>query len=361
MKIGLLTVHVGSNFGSVLQTVATAKLLLELGNEVEVINYIPPRMTISGFVKKRKSLTNKTKAVLGLPIMGLNKYIYGGFLKKNVTLTKPFYSKEAIAQQCRYDAYIVGSDQVWNSVHNDGIDLTYYLNFESPGKHIAFSSSFGRDELPQDEFNTVRNLLKTFSYISTREDSGVKILNKMGFDGVIQTIDPTFLLSKAQWKHYASNRLIENPYLLIYTPYNIVDNTTIHETAKTIAEERKLKTITFGWDFRKDKLVDKTMLFASPADFLSLMQYADFVITNSFHGTAFSIILNKQFIVFPPSHFVVRIQSILEFVGLKDRLVCTQQDANVMSKYPIEYDSVNEKVNFAKVQALKFLDEALNS
>ena len=361
MRIGLLTVHVGSNFGSVLQAVATAKILSEMGNEVEVINYIPPRMTISGFIKKRKSLMNKIKAVLGLPIMGLNKYIYGGFLKKNVALTKPFYNKEAIAQQCRYDAYIVGSDQVWNSVHNDGIDLTYYLNFESPGKHIAFSSSFGRDKLPQDEFTTVKNLLKTFSYISTRENSGVKILSKMGFDNAIQTIDPTFLLSKNEWGCYASNRLIVEPYLLIYTPYNILDNTVIHEAAKTIADERKLKIVTFGWDFRKDKQVDKTMLFASPADFLSLMQHAEYVITNSFHGTAFSIILNRQFIVFPPSHFVVRIQSILEFVDLNDRLVSTQENIKILLESPIEYAPVNEKVKSAKELALKFLDKALNS
>ena len=359
MKIGLLTVHVGSNFGSVLQTVATAKILGEMGNEVEVINYIPPRMTIHGFIKKRKGILGKLKAIMGLPIMGINKQIYGGFLKKNISLTKPLYKKESIAEQCRYDAYIVGSDQVWNSIHNDGVDLTYYLDFDAPGKHIAFSSSFGRDTLPQKEFSIVTNLIKTFSHISTREDSGVKILNDMGIDTAIQTIDPTFLLSKEEWLYYATKRLIEEPYLLIYTPYNISDDSIIHKAAKTIAREKKLKIVTFGWDFRKDAQADKTMLFASPADFLSLMHHAEYVITNSFHGTAFSIILNKQFVVFPPSHFAIRIQSILEFMGLAGRFTQTHNNVKALLECPIDYTSVNKKISSAKRQALTYLKEAL--
>ena len=360
MRIGLITVHVGANFGSVLQTIATAKILSDLGNDVEVINYVPPRTTILGYIRDRKGFASKVKAIASLPIMGFNKKIYGGFLKKHTKLTREFYKKEDIGKNLHYDAYIIGSDQVWNSIHNQGIDLVYYLDFNSPGKHISFSSSFGREKLPSDEFAKVKELLSSFSYLSAREDTGVKLLKEMGFKNSIQTIDPTFLLTKDDWRNYASPKLINEKYLLIYTPYNIIDQNEINHVAKIIAEERGLKIITFGWDIRKDSMADKTILFASPGDFLSLMMYADFIITNSFHGTAFSIILKKQFVVLTPSHFSTRIYSILKLLGLTDRLITKDSDFLTIMEQQINYVEGNKAIELERHKAIDYLKKAIS-
>ena len=361
MKVGLITVHVGTNFGSVLQTIATAKILSDLGNEVEVINYVPPRTTISGYIRDRKGFSAKAKAMASLPIMGLNKSIYGGFLKKHTKLTREFYKKEDIGKNLRYDAYIIGSDQVWNSIHNQGIDLVYYLDFNSPGKHISFSSSFGRENCPLVEFEKVKELLSSFSHISAREDTGVKLLKEMGFENTIQTIDPTFLLDRYEWLKMASKRQVEDPYLLVYTPYNVKDKELIFGAAREIGAKRNLKVVTFGWDVRKEPLADQTMLFSSPADFLSLMQYADVVITNSFHGTAFSVILNKQFVVFSPSHFSTRISSLLELTGLENRHVANIREADIILAQTIDYTEINRIIEHERDRAIRYLENALTT
>ena len=146
----------------------------------------------------------------------------------------------------------------------------------------------------------------------------------------------------------------------MYTPYNIENRALLYSSAKKIAKQKKLKIVTFGWDIRKEPLADETRLFSSPKDFLSLMYYADFVITNSFHGTAFSINLNKQFFVFQPSAFSTRINNILELTGLQHRIMSTTPSNDSINEI-IHYDSINATIESERLKSEKFLINALKT
>ena len=196
--------------------------------------------------------------------------------------------------------------------------------------------------------------------MSVRESTAVSLLNELGLKNV-QLLDPTFLIDKEEWKNYMpSNRIIRQPYLLIYAPYNTVDKDIIFHHAKIIAEKEKLKIVTFSWTYYKDKDADKTIRFAGPGDFLNLMTYADYVITNSFHGTAFAINLNKNFWVFMPSGFTTRISSVLDKFNLSNRLidrVYTKEEWRYNTT--IDFVKINSILQTEREKSIQFLNRAI--
>lgn len=246
-----------------------------------------------------------------------NIRIYESFLNKHCIVSSPLYDENNFVQKCpKADVYVAGSDQIWNSHHNRGFnDRYFFAGFPDSTRKISLSSSFGVESLPEDEFVKVKDLLAQFEAISVREKSAQQLVASMGLNST-QLLDPTLMLDRFQWQEYMSKRIIKENYLLMYAPYNIKDKKQLYEAARVIAQAKGLKVVTFSFDFRGEPHVDKTIKYANPGEFLSLMHYADYVITNSFHGTAFSINLNKQFWTFLPSGFGTRIRSIIELCGL---------------------------------------------
>lgn len=295
-----------------------------------------------------------------LPSFVANKILYQSYLRKNVSISRPIYAKDNFFKKCpKADYYVTGSDQVWNSIHNEGIDKHYFFDsFPKECVKIAYASSFGRIDLPKDEEHVVRQLLSTYKAISVRENSARTILKKMGYEST-QLVDPTIMLDQDKWKQYIRRRLIKEKYLYVYLPYNISNKELIYRSVRKIAILKKLKVVTNnGYDFRKDKFADKTIIYANPGDFLSLMYYSEYVMTNSFHGTAFSINLNKQFWVYKPSGFSTRIESILELTGLQDRLL-SEQITETQIDTQIDYSSVNRVLDDERKKGYEFLHKAL--
>ena len=180
-------------------------------------------------------------------------------------------------------------------------------------------------------------MLNDYSFISVREASAVNLLSKLGIQST-QLIDPTLMIDKGTWPFYASSRLCKDPYLFVYLPSNVDDKETIYSSVRKIANKNNLKVVTYAWDCIKDNMADKTYTFADPGDILSLFIHAEQVVTNSFHGTAFSINLNKQFWVYMPSHFSTRLLSIIELCGLQERML----------DGVIDEDSINKRIVFTK-------------
>lgn len=361
MKIYVLTIHVGFNFGSSLQTIATHNILNRYCDDVVILNYYPPRVTYSRFfLNMFSSPKGFVKGLFSFPNYVINRAIYYSYLKRRVILSKPYYTKKDFERNALLgDVFIIGSDQVWNSQHNEGLDLNYYFNF-LPNEKIKFSfaSSFGREELPDEEYGKVKELLSKFEYLSVREKSGQRILETMGYEAE-QLLDPTLLLSRDIWKNYMSKPLINYSYLLIYIPYNTISKDTIYRTARLISEEKKIKIVTFSWNYIPDFAADKTIFYANPSDFLSLVYNAQYVLTNSFHGTAFSINLNKQFWVYNPSVFSTRIDSLLELFDLNNRKLLDVIDADDINK-SIDYIYVNDILEDERNKAVSYLSKALN-
>ena len=358
-KVGIITIHIGTNFGSVLQTIATSIYIKSLGYFPFIINYIPPRATLKRYLSGAlTSIKRMLWRTLNLPIFLINRKIYTSYLKKHVNLSDPFHSNDSLDSiYPKAEFYITGSDQVWNSIYNEGVDGHYYLDgIDDTVKKISLSSSFGRESLDDQEAQKVKKLLNRYHAISVREDSGVKILENIGIDS-IQLLDPTFLLNRTEWMAYMSPRIEKEPYILIYTPYNTVDKEVIYQSARVLAKGSNKKIVSFSWNLKPESLADRTIFFANPGDFLSLMYHADFVITNSFHGTAFSINLNKQFWVFQPSAFSTRIESILNLTGLRGRmLTSTIEEENLTT---IDYVPVNKILEAERGRSREFLSKNL--
>lgn len=361
-KISLLTIHVGENFGSNLQTIATVEALKKHGCVTTVVNYIPDRRTWKRFFKRYLvSIQSVVKMPFLLFVEIMNKHIYNSYLAKHVKVSKPIYPKDNFVDACpKADTYVTGSDQVWNSIHNEGLDKRYYFDgFPQDTVKVAYSSSIGREELPADEYAEVKRMLGSYKAISVRELSAKHLIEDIGYDAT-HLLDPTFMLTRDDWKYYMSRRIVKEPYLYVYLPYNIHDKSLIYQTIRRVAGRRGLKVVASSWHILPERMADRTVYFSNPGDFLSLMYYADYVVTNSFHGTAFSINLNKQFWVYLPSGFGTRILSILVLCRLQDRLLASDEiveDSQI--NVPIDYVPVNAILDGEREKAHAFLDKAL--
>jgi hypothetical protein len=212
-------------------------------------------------------------------------------------------------------------------------------------------------ELPIDYAEYMKRQLMEYDAISVRESSAVDILTGLGLTSTL-VLDPTFMLEKDEWKLYSSRRLVREPYLFVYLPYNIVDKELIYKTVRKIAIHKCLKVVTYSDSFIKDKDADQTVTFVTPGDVLSLFYYADIIVTNSFHGTAFSINLNKQFWTYMPSSFSTRINNILDQCQLNSRLLTEEiSDSQVLELIDFSYS--NAIIADERENAFHFLIEAL--
>lgn len=362
-KVSLITIHLGSNFGSILQTIATVVVLKKHCFDVEVVNYIPDRCTWRYFFKNAiKSPILFIKSMVLFPIELINKRIYNGFLSKYVKVSKPIYSDSDFEALCpKADVYMTGSDQVWNSIHNNGLDVRYYFGgFLGGVTKVSYASSFGREALDGSEYLEVKRMLSEYKAISVREKSAKLIVESMGYHAT-HLLDPTFMLDKVEWQSYKAKRIVKEPYIIVYLPYNVHDKDLIYKSVRKIADLKKLKVVSFTWSFIPEKLSDRTIFFASPGQFLTLMDDAEYVITNSFHGTAFSINLNKQFSVYLPTGFGTRIMSILELCSLTDRILGENEIiSNGKIETVIDYTIVNAILDKERINSHVFLNKALN-
>lgn len=362
-KIAFITIHIGANFGSNLQTIATNEVLKKLGCDPVCINYIPPRVTFKRFsnlgqVSLIRRMARLILKIYYFPLFIINRRIYRIYLEKYCHLSKPIYNSDDFRIKCpQADYYITGSDQCWNFYHNEGYDGHYFFD-GIEGKKVSYATSIGSSELSEEEISIFRKYLSEYKALSVRESSAQQILQNLGFK-VEHLIDPTLMLTLNEWQPYMSKRLINGNYLLAYLPYNIVDKSLIFKTIRIIADKMNLKVVTFSWNYTKDKYADKTIRFANPGDFLSLMYYAEIIVTNSFHGTVFSLNLNKVFWVYMPSSFSTRIESILKMCGLENRLLEDVIEEERLDE-AIDYSDINEILGKERVKAESFLKKALD-
>lgn len=358
MKISFITIHIGSNFGSTLQTIATYKILKELGSDPICVNYIPPRVTYKRYWSVAKSsLRRFIRRIIFFPFLYEETNRFAKYLAKHCKVSKPIYHEDDFVKKCpKADIYLTGSDQVWNTTHNEGLDTHYF--FENiKGKKIAFASSIGKSKLDEQELQWLKEYTNDYSTILVREKSAVEIFKTIGKQAN-QVLDPTLLLNREEWLPYASKRMVKEPYLFVYLPYNIANKELCYQTARKIAKKNNLKVISFSHSFYKERLADHTFLFIGPDDVLSLMCHADFVITNSFHGTAFSINLNRQFYTYMPSSFSTRINSIAKLCGLENRIL----DDIVKDDWEsdlIDYTQINKILDAERKKSISYLNDSL--
>lgn len=371
MKIDVITLHNVRNYGSVLQSLATQIILEKKGYDVEFINYYRKNLIDENILKNylenskffSKNYLTKLIGKIVLP-KTIHKQIkvFNKFVKEYIKTTKDVYfSCEDLKNNLpKADIYCTGSDQMWNSEWNNGIEKAFYLDFlpdEAP--RFAFSSSFGRDEISNKEEKEVEKMLKKYKAISVRESSGIKILNKMGIKDAEHVLDPTLLLDKNMWNGIVKDKELKKKkgkYILVYQLN--MKNKEFDNYVRKLSKIKKMPVIRVSINnyqrFKYGKLIDTP----SVLDFLDYFLKAEYIITDSFHGTAFSINLNKKFICVFPKKFSARLQSLLELTKLEDRKLKSNGDINQIDK-EIDYENVNKILEQERNKTNEFLDKAL--
>lgn len=337
MKIGIITIHYGVNHGSALQSFALNKFLNSNGINARTINYIPKRYRIwNKLYETKKRKYPKIIIIMYYPIYALKAFklrkIFDKFLKKNLLLTKRVTNKKDLKSLSNsFDKIIVGSDQVWNDDYNGEDKNTYFLDFVNDNvEKNAYAASFGNESIESAKRKKeIKELLSNYKYITVRENNALNILRDIDINNALHVVDPTFLLSKNEWLEYSkknSNLKINNKYILVYVMDGIYEN--LLQNASIIAKEMNLPIYVVCFKKIKDKRINKCFTKLAPFDFINIVANSSYIITNSFHGTAFSIIMRKQFLVIGKKKYNSRMKSLLAKTKLEDRFLQYNEQLN---------------------------------
>lgn len=367
-KVGIITQHRVVNYGSVLQTYALQEKIKELGYDCEVIDYYPERFTPLGMLKRiknkgekfRKSFLIRTIArIIIIPSYFIRFRMFFKFLDNRIDMTaKTYRSEEELEKEkFSYDIFCTGSDQVWNYGWNEKIEYPYFLAFAPEfARKISYAASFGKSELDSIEISETTRLLKRYTAISLRELSGVKIVEGLGIKNSVNVLDPTLLLTGQEWRKLSSGKYCGDKYILVY---NLNRNPKIDSYAKELSNQMGLEVRYLSYQLHEFYKTGKMFCNPQVEDFLALIDGAQYVITDSFHATAFSLNFNKEFVIVYPGKYSTRLQSILEILGLMDRVAKDEKDMSIV-KSKIDYDSVNKILEAERIKSLNWLAFALD-
>lgn len=358
MIIKTITCHDVYNLGASLQAYALQTYLQKQGHEVEIIDYKPDYLSghfnlwgvynpvfDKPFIKQLYLLAKLPGRLLALR----RKKVFDTFTKKYLHLTRRYHSNDELKKDPPMaDAYIAGSDQIWNTAFKNGRDPAFYLDFAPKDKlRLSYAASLATKEIAEKYRPFVSQMIKSLDYVSVREKSSLSVLQSLGRSDAVAVCDPVFLLSKEEWSEMCIDMGLEsNKYLLVY---DFDNNPVVEQIAKEIAKAKGLGIYNVG-PFWKS-YARKNFVYAGPLEFLSLVKDADYIISNSFHATAFSLIFQKQFCVVKRKEAInERMVSLLADLGLNYRVVSGYED-RLLSL--INYDNVmqicNENVNSSKL------------
>lgn len=356
MKASFITMHSVYNYGSQLQTLATQEKLKEYFDDVEIIDYRRKDTYGIGLIKSFAK-GNPVRCIAFLPTYFRWKSIFPSFQKKYLNITKDKYLKDSDFDNYIEDSdlYITGSDQVWNTGWNNGILPPYYLSFIKNKPKYAYSASFGLDKLDNKDIDIVKEYLSKYKKISVREESGLKIINnQLKLNNAINVIDPTLVMDKKFWDKYSTNRNINEKYILVY---NLNNNPDFDNYAKKLEEKTGIKVYRFCTRYDQIRKYGKSLIIPKVLDFISLIEGAEYVLTDSFHATAFSINMHTHPICIYPKKYSNRISDFLKLVGCED--ACNVKDYNDFSVIDkeIDYKKTDKVLNEERKKVDKFLAE----
>lgn len=364
MLIKTITCHDVYNHGASLQAFALLTYLESVGHVVEIIDYKPDYLSRHYLLWSvdnpvyEKPIIKQLYLVAKLPgrLLALKrKQLFDEFTKKYLKLTSQRYhcNEELKSNPPKADAYIAGSDQIWNTLFQNGRDAAFYLDFApKASKRISYAASFATEEVADEYRPFVRKMLQNFDVISIRERYSLSLLSSLGRTDGIAVCDPVFLLTRIQWEDLLPQNRIHEKYLLVY---DTEFSPKVKEIAKRIAKEKNLKI--YNVSASRIGYADKDMWASSPMDFVQLIRDASYVVSNSFHASAFSIIFERDFCVINRSEGInERMKSLLSNFELEERLVAAYSE-KILN--PIDYQLVRPLVQKDIEYSKEFLNQSL--
>lgn len=384
MKVNIITFHFVHNFGAVLQCFALQEKLKELGYDVEVINYCPeyhakgykclvnPFQYYKNIINNmnssphmRKRIITLVKAILvnrKIIKNSIRKQNFDHFCRKHLQQGKKCTTQQELMNlyDQKKEIFITGSDQVWNQ-KLVGDDTAYFLCFALEKEvKIAYAASFG-DEKVQNLSKTA-GMLSDFDAISIREQTYATELGKMLNRNVANTLDPTLLLSQnAYQKCEKEVRKIRNrKYILVYVL--IYSEKLMISLNQLLKKDKELFAVNLSRSPLKGVPKHKVMNLQSigPSEFLTCIKNAWYVLTDSFHGMAFSIIYHKNFWAFENNNGSLRLKELIRELKMENRFISVESTMTQNWKDEIDYSMVDTLLLQAAAKSSFFLEESLN-
>ena len=383
-KVGIVSCYFKNNYGSALQAYATQHFLDSMNIENETINvdenvdfasgkkkYYMSQITNFNFIKSKMGMIKlkfdkKLKKDLGKNIAIRDKK-YKEF-RSNYKLTTPYKTYAELTEKCKdYSSVVVGSDQLWLPVN---VVADYYtLNWVPDDVNkVSFATSFGVSQVPEKYTELYKKFLSRLNSISVREDAGVKLVKDLAGKDATLVCDPTLLLTKQEWMQIQTEEpIIKDKYILCYFLGNNIEHRKFAERLKA-KTGCKIVSLNHADEYVKysDVFADETPYDIGPAEWINLIRNAEYVCTDSFHGTVFSLINNTKFFTFErysSKNSKVstnsRIYSLLGIVDLKERILSGTENVDDVLKYEIDFDKVNNKLTEFRKASQDFLQGAL--
>lgn len=373
MKIGILTLfHKNANYGGVLQAYALCKYLNDNGYSASQIVYnakstnLEESLTVKTISKKIiKRIRRKLNRGKNSEIKRRMESLFIDF-RNQVPHTQNEYTKENIANVVNeFDIVVAGSDQIWNP---KWFDSTYMLDFmEDSSSKVVYAASMGVDKLTESQQEIFRKHLSGINNISVREKECANVLSEVIGKNVGVSVDPTLLLSTNDWDLVASKRKIKEKYLFLYMLGNDVKARKI---AEEFAKEKGLELVFIPdllGEYRKvdRKINGKMVLDATPNDFISLIKHAEYIFTDSFHASVFSLLYNKEFFAFDRvggKKTSSRLRNLTEMFECSNRFRVTDEDRdvnNLLKCTPIDYSKEHKLFEEEKQKSMDYLKASL--
>ncbi|WP_295090357.1 polysaccharide pyruvyl transferase family protein [Ruminococcus sp.] len=385
-KVGMAINYDYPDYGGMLQAYASFRKIRDLGYEPEAINID----AISSDIRKRKVLYF-AKNILDLSIvkeksrlvfkkirkklnhnlnanLELRSQAFERFCKSKFKTSRKYESWSSLTSGCKeYGAVVVGSDQLWlpSNIAGDYYTLSFV---PSEVKKIAYATSFGVSKIAKGQEEKAKQYLRRIEWLSAREESGQKIIKKYTGRNVPLVCDPALLLTKEEWdEEVSAQSIIKDKYIFCYF---MGDNPWQRAFVQKLKKKTGYKIVALlhldQYIQTDENYVDYAPYDISPADFINLIKNAEFVCTDSFHGTVFSIIYQKEFFTFKrfsenaTLSTNTRIYTLLNTMSLQHRLVEENDSVESSLSRKIHHNAVKERLDAFRASSLQYLIDALD-
>lgn len=379
-KIAIVAPHEETNFGTLLQAFSLAKVIRDLGYECEYISYTPyyKKSLWERFCKKLKSVFMKKRTVTMLgyekddysfwykPDFAVIRKHASEFAKNRIPYSSIVYTPKTIYQSNKnYNKFIVGSDQTWSMERYFGEYPFYYLYFVNKhGKKYSYAPSLGTTHLTEQHKKILSKYLEDFALLSCREQKNCDSLSELVGKPVELVGDPTMLLDKSFWLDFSVETELPEKYVLAYI---LGDKASISEFAEVLGRKHNIPVY---YVLTRPDYINKEFVLRDLAvdQWVYAIANATFVVTDSFHGTLFSINLNKQFYSFSKrvnNNSILndndRIMDFLNTIGLANRFVNDGDQKQICDGSVIDYNVINPSVAALREKSLSFIERIMKS
>ncbi len=350
-----------TNYGSALQTWALHQAIKKIGHKPILVDYCPDILADKNPLNPFENMWDKDEesrkmCELTMPAIRINYEKFDRFYHERFNRTKKKYTSanfnNIIADEL-IDGFVCGSDTIF-CPDEFGIDDGYYANYSTmKGKSVAYAASFGDPHFTEESYQVLNARLQNFKALGLRENLMIPYVTEHANGPVQKVVDPTLLLTSADYDSIAEDRIISEKYLLLYARRY---NPTMTEYAEAIAKENGWKIIDISLRATNAERGHQMFYEAGVEEFLSLVKHAEYIVTNSFHGMIFSVQYRRQFAIFSREQCDTKIEELLALFGLSDRRLVTGEES---FRERINYDEVHESIGNARAFSNDFLKKEL--